>query len=92
MAHIKRIGDYDPVMEGARHPMTVKELYDALGKIIRSGGGGKTIYMATDDEGNDYRKMWYAPMTDPKQIESFMEISCSGLSNCDDVNNAVVLG
>lgn len=74
-------------------PVKVKELYAALGKIIKDGGANKDIYLVTDDEGNDYHPLWYnTPMTDPKAVREFMQISCSGLSNCFDVDNAVVIG
>lgn len=72
--------------------LKVKDLYRMLCKLMNEGHGEKTLYMMTDEEGNDYRKMWFEPTTDPKEIKKIMESSCSGLSNCDDINNAVIIG
>lgn len=73
-------------------PLKVKELHQMLGDIIKAGGGDKTLYVTTDEEGNDYRKMWFTPLTDADEIKEFLSCTMSGLSNCDDVNDAVVIG
>ena len=73
-------------------PVTVKQLHAALGEIIKNGGGNKDVYLVTDDEGNDYHPLWFTPMSDPSKVREFMESTCSGLSNCFDVDNAVVVG
>ena len=72
--------------------LKVKELYYFLGEEIKKGNGNKDLYVTTDEEGNDYRPMWFAPTSDPKEVERFMRITCSGLRNCKDVKNAVLLG
>lgn len=73
-------------------PLTVSELHSMLSEIVANGGGNKTLYVSTDEEGNDYHPMWFAPMTNPKDIREFMQYTCSGLSPDVDVENAVLLG
>lgn len=96
MLHIRKIEEQSartPIRESANRPITVKQLYDALGKIVKAGGGGKSVYVMTDEEGNDYRAMWLLPTTNPQEIEDMMQYSCSGMSNCyDDVNNVILMG
>ena len=73
-------------------PLTVKELYDALGEIIAEGYGDKHCYVTTDEEGNDYHPMWFSPTYIAKDVKELMQYSCSGFSNCIDPDNAVMLG
>lgn len=70
----------------------VKELYKMLGAEIENGNGDKELYLTTDDEGNDYRPMYFALTSEPGTIKDFMLSTCSGLNNCKDVNNAILLG
>lgn len=72
--------------------LKVRELHYFLGEEIKKGNGNKELYVTTDEEGNDYRPMWFAPTSDPKEVEDFMRITCSGLRNCKDPKNAVLLG
>ena len=74
-------------------PVKVKELFESLRKVIDEGKGDYDVYLVTDDEGNDYRPLfWEELVTDIKEVQEAMEISCSGLSNCYDISRAVLLG
>ena len=72
-------------------PLTVSQLYNALGKIVANGGKDKTVYVTTDEECNDYRPLWFAPLTDKIEIENVMQSSCSGLNDGVDTANAILL-
>lgn len=74
-------------------PVKVKELFESVKKAMDDGKGDYDVYLVTDDEGNDYRPLfWEELLTDTKEVREAMEISCSGLSNCYDLGNAALLG
>lgn len=71
----------------------VKELFESVKKAMEDGKGDYDVYLVTDDEGNDYRPLfWEELLTDTKEVQEAMEISCSGLSNCYDISKAALLG
>jgi len=72
--------------------LDVDTLYNELAILRQKGMGKKKVYLVTDEEGNDYTPLWFAPMSDPDSVKEFMEGSCSGLSRCSDPGNAVLLG
>ena len=39
--------------------MTVKELHEQLGELIKEGHGTKTILLSDDDEGNGFHHCFY---------------------------------
>lgn len=64
-------------------PLQVKEMYEFCKELMKEGHGDKYCYVTTDEEGNDYRPMWFKPTTDPQAIESMMQYSMSGLKGND---------
>jgi hypothetical protein len=72
-------------------PLQVKEMYQFCEELMKKGYGDKYCYVTTDEEGNDYRPMWFKPTTNTKQIKSMMEYSMSGL-NGHDPRNIVLFG
>lgn len=71
--------------------MNVEELYAYCAKLIKNGHGKKQCFCTTDDEGNDYRPMVYAPTSNPKEVRQLMQYSCSGIGN-NDPNDIVIFG
>ena len=55
-------------------PITVKELKRDLDTIIKMGLGDRQIFVATDDEGNGYRPMYYSVTTDKEEIEACIDM------------------
>ena len=39
--------------------VTVEELYNTLGALVKSGKGSKKILLSSDDEGNGFHEMFY---------------------------------
>ena len=75
--------------------MTLKHLYDEIGKAIALGYGDKVCVVADDDECNGFHKMYYAvtPMTDfgikePSELSIYHK---HGMSN-DELFNCVIIG
>lgn len=69
----------------------VKDLYASLGTLVKNGMGEKDLYLVSDDEGNDYRPMYFGATTDTETVKGIMEVSCSGLCNRNP-ENIVLLG
>lgn len=69
----------------------VKDLYASLGKLVKKGMGEKDLYLVSDDEGNDYRPMYFGATADTNVVREIMEVSCSGIGN-NNPENIVLLG
>ena len=63
--------------------LTVNEMYKFCKELVENGHGKKLCYVSTDEEGNDYRPMWFKPMCDPDEVSKFMLFSCSGIGKHD---------
>ena len=50
-------------------PITVKEMYSICKELVEKGHGKKYCYVTTDEEGNDYRPMWFKPTSDPSAVD-----------------------
>ena len=48
--------------------ITVEQLYNELGKLIKKGKGGKKILLSQDDEGNGYHQMFYGVTTNLRDV------------------------
>ena len=72
-------------------PLTVEELSTYCNELVKNGHGKKYCFVTTDEEGNDYRPMWFKPTSNPDEIERLMMYSCSGTGN-NDPNNIVMFG
>ncbi len=74
-------------------PVKLKELVECLKKAVKDGYGDCDVYLISDDEGNDYRPLYYnTPMTEKERVMGFMDMSCSGIGLCYDPEKAVLLG
>ena len=69
----------------------VKDLYASLGKLVKKGMGEKDLYLVSDDEGNDYRPMYFGATADTETVKGIMEVSCSGMCGLNP-ENIVLLG
>lgn len=75
--------------------MTLKKLYDEIGKAIKKGYGDKVCVVADDDECNGFHKMWYS-VTDmetfgihkPEELDIFHK---HGMSN-EELFDCVIIG
>jgi len=72
-------------------PIKVKELAKFCNELVKKGYGEKFCAVTTDEEGNDWRPMWYKPTEDPERVKELMEYSQSGLSG-QDPKNFVMFG
>ena len=64
-------------------PIKVKELAKFCNELVKKGYGEKFCAVTTDEEGNDYRPMYFKPTTDPESIKTMLEYSQSGLRGND---------
>lgn len=73
--------------------ITVKELYEALGVLVRNGEGNKKVITADDNEGNGYHGIYYSVTAEPKDVKECINFS-NGLydSQEEDPNNLVIIG
>ena len=71
--------------------VTVEEMARFCNELVKKGYGKKYCFVTTDEEGNDYRPMWFQPTSNPVEVRNIMEYSCSGLGNYDP-NNIVMFG
>ena len=73
--------------------ITVKELYEALGVLVRNGEGDKKIIIADDNEGNGYHGAYFTVTAKPKNVKECID-SSNGLydSQEEDPNNLVIVG
>jgi hypothetical protein len=44
--------------------MTLNQYKKAIDKLVKDGHGGKDVFYAIDDEGNDFRPVSYSPSVD----------------------------
>ena len=54
--------------------MTVKELYAECKSLIEDGLGDREIFVADDEEGNGYHRLFYSFMTDKDELDSCMKL------------------
>lgn len=73
--------------------LTVRELYEDLGRAVKAGYGNRVLVLADDTEGNSYHGMYYSLIVDPVDIEQLINGS-NGL--CDsqekDPTKIAILG
>ena len=69
--------------------LTVYDLYLELEAAIDNGYKDKTILVATDDEGNDYRHIYYGLTTNPETVKECIENSCCTIK---PNNKNIILG
>lgn len=71
--------------------ITVKQLYAALGKLIKQGNGGRKIMLTQDDECNGIHECWFYP-----SVWTEDDLECIllpyGVAAKDVAENYVVLG
>lgn len=70
--------------------ITVKKLYDACKKILMQHGD-KQIFVAVDDEWNDYRPLYFEFLTNEKEIRECDESAQSCIPNYWFKYNEVVI-
>ena len=73
--------------------MTVEQLYQELGELIKQGHGKKVLVAADDNEGNGYHGIFYSPTAKPKEVKENIEAS-NGLydSQETDYRKIVIIG
>lgn len=73
--------------------MTVEKLFNELKELVEKGQGNKKIVMATDEEGNSYRGIYYSCESDPTKIKEAIDYS-NGLidSQTEDYKDIVIIG
>lgn len=67
-------------------PLTVDELYTFCKELRKQGHGKKFCGVTTDEEGNDWRPMWFKPTSEPQQVKEMMEYSQSGFGGYNPEN------
>jgi hypothetical protein len=65
------------------NPITVKEMLGFCKELVKNGHGDKYCFVTTDEEGNDYRPLWFKPTSNPDEVARLMMYSCSGLGKHD---------
>lgn len=70
--------------------MTIFELKNAVDEQVKKGNGSKTVFLSSDDEGNNFHKLLF-PFTDiPEEIKTYLD---AGMIDGDpDPNSIVFLG
>lgn len=73
--------------------MTVEKLFNELKELVEAGQGKKKVVVATDEEGNSYRGIYYSCESNPIKIKEAIEYS-NGLieSQTEDCNDIVIIG
>ena len=75
------------------NPITLAQLHKTLSILVENGYGKKEVYLMTDEEGNDYRPLYEGQLAiDKGLVKDLMRVSCSGLSNCRNPENAIIIG
>lgn len=69
---------------------TVNELLEFCKHEIASGNGDKKIFIATDEEGNEFHPMYYGITSSADDIKAYHKMGCiNGNPNPDEI---VLLG
>lgn len=71
-------------------PLTVRELGKMCMQAIAGGYGDREILLATDDEGNFFREMYYGFTATPDDIRGYYESGC--IEGGTDIDNVILLG
>lgn len=70
--------------------VTVNRLYEVVKEAIADGLGDKKILIPSDDEGNDYRVMYFDFTVDPEEVRSCVESSSALIK--EPLDEFVILG
>ena len=71
-------------------PITVSVLKKLCNEAIKSGYGNRAIYLATDDEGNFFRPMFYGFTASGEDIHAYMDMGC--IDDAVKSNEIILLG
>lgn len=73
--------------------MTVEKLFNELKELVEKGQGNKKVVVATDEEGNSYRGIYYSCESDPTKIKEAIDYS-NGLIESQEIdpNKLVIIG
>lgn len=71
--------------------ITVKQLYAALGKLIKQGNGNRKIMLTQDDECNGIHECWFCPSIWSAEEVEYLLLPY-GVTPKDVADNYVVLG
>lgn len=71
--------------------MTVKKLYEIVGKQILLGNGNKEIVISNDDEGNGFHNLIFGFTSNQEVVYELLSSTCCD-SMLDDYKNIVILG
>lgn len=79
--------------EGYKHPITVNQLLQLVEEQVKKGNGDKYVFLGTDDEGNNYRPLFYGFMADEEK-DDYLDYTYNleSIEYEEDVEHIAVLG